>query len=87
MIEWEFQSLVTPPEEFQALTVFALLAIASFIIHYLGWQAKRAARLPVRNGDSSGLPPRNAPNGIPRPRRVYRYLCGETSQKPISGPE
>ena len=40
MIEWEFQSLVTPPEEFQALTVFALLAIASFIIHYFGWQAR-----------------------------------------------
>src|ERR1700679_1701705 len=34
MIGSEFQSLVTPPEEFQALTVFALLAIASFIIHY-----------------------------------------------------
>jgi hypothetical protein len=35
MIDSEFQSLVTPPEEFQVLTVFALLAIASFIIRYL----------------------------------------------------
>ena len=40
MIDSEFQSLVTPPEEFQALTVFALLAIASFIVHYFGWQAR-----------------------------------------------
>jgi hypothetical protein len=28
-----------------------LLAIASFIIHYLDWQAERALRLLVRNGD------------------------------------
>jgi hypothetical protein len=47
-----------------------LLAIASFIIHYWGWQA--GSRFVVVLSEmatirSSGLPPRNAPNGIPRP--------------------
>jgi hypothetical protein len=33
MIDLEFQSHSTPPESFQALAIFAMLAIASFIIH------------------------------------------------------
>ena len=37
MIDWEFQWHSTPPERFQAVPI-ALLAIASFIIHYLVWQ-------------------------------------------------
>jgi hypothetical protein len=38
MIDLEFRSQATPPEEFLPCRS-GMLAIASFIIHYLGWQA------------------------------------------------
>jgi hypothetical protein len=68
---------------------FRLLAIASFIIHYLGGQTNRfldylSEMATIR---SSGLPLLNAPNGIPGPWRVSRYLCGETFHKLTSGSE
>src|SRR5271165_3500752 len=51
MIDSEFQSLVTPPDEFQALTVFALLAIASFIVQHPGRAKCRACEcLNVKSG-------------------------------------
>ena len=47
-----------------------LLAIASFIIHYVSWQARNrfwGHLSEMATISSSGLPPRNAPNEIPRP--------------------
>jgi hypothetical protein len=57
-----------------------------------GWQARSTfwGRFPeMAIIFSSGLPPRNTPNGIPRPRRVCRYSSGNepiTSRCPSSGP-
>jgi hypothetical protein len=50
--------------------------MTSFIIHYLGWQARNRflGHLPeMATIRSSGWPLRNAPNGIPKPLRVYGY--------------
>ena len=47
-----------------------LLAIASFIVHYLGSEARTRFLGHLRETATirlSGLPVRNAPNGIPRP--------------------
>jgi Histidine kinase-, DNA gyrase B-, and HSP90-like ATPase len=52
---------------------FAMLAIASFIMHYLGWQARNRflSHLPeMATIRPSGWPLRNSPNGIPRPNGI-----------------
>jgi hypothetical protein len=48
---------------------FAMLAIASFIIHSLGWQAGNEFGSFALDSDYplTGLLPRNAPNGISSP--------------------
>jgi hypothetical protein len=71
-----------PPPKFcfvtrsEQISCFGLLKITSFIIHYFGWQARSRFVGIVRDGTicSSGLPARNAPNDLPGPWSVSRYL-------------
>lgn len=72
MIDSESQSQARPLKPARSGT---RLTIASFIVHYLGWQARNRflGYLPeMVTIRSSGWPLRNAPNGIPRHLRVYR---------------
>jgi hypothetical protein len=76
MIASKSRSQATPPKRSGPLASRTKLAIASFIIHYLGSQARNRflGHLPaMATVRSSGWSLRNAPNGIPRPWRVYRY--------------
>jgi hypothetical protein len=60
----------------------------SFIIRYLGWRACNrfwGHLSEIATILSSGLPQRNAPNGIPRPWRVYQYESSEATTIPSSG--
>jgi hypothetical protein len=41
MIDLEFRSQPTRPESRRALPLWRMLAMASFIIRYMGWQAAR----------------------------------------------
>src|ERR1035438_2875563 len=51
MIDLEFRLQATPPEKVSGPASSGILAIASFIIHYLGWQAERGLGALARNGD------------------------------------
>jgi hypothetical protein len=60
----------------------------SVLYHSLGWIGRNrflnhlCEMATIR---SSGLPLLNAPNGIPGPWGVYRYVCPEVSSKLTSG--
>jgi hypothetical protein len=66
MIDSGSRSQVRPLESFKH-SRFGLLAIASFIIRYLGWLAGIRVVWPHSDYPPAGLLPQNAPIGISRP--------------------
>jgi hypothetical protein len=68
MIDSGSRSQVRPLESFKR-SRFGLLAIASFIMHNLDWQAGNnfGSFAPYSDYPLTGLLPRNAPTGISRP--------------------